>query len=181
MRLWQRENQPGPAAPRAHMLRPPAPPRGVWAIAPLFQPLTASRHAAGSSLHQPGEPRTPVGSPVRAPRGSSAEVFSWHQRGGREGERPRRCRPRADSIRAGVRSKAHRFAVAGRTGCTGSRTVVVTVEHHGDEHLENRSGGGSRHRAPLVWLRSPRFLPLPFYADAAGSSLHQRGEPAPHG
>ncbi len=86
-------------------------------------PSLPTRHAAESSLHQHGQnPRTPVGSPVRAPCWSSAEVFSWHQRG--EGERPRRCRPSADSIRARVRSKAHRFVVAGRTGCTGSRTRV---------------------------------------------------------
>jgi hypothetical protein len=33
-------------------------PRGAWAVAPLFQPLTAYAARAGSSLHQRGEPRT---------------------------------------------------------------------------------------------------------------------------
>ena len=32
------------------------------------------------------------------------------------------------------------------------------VEHQGDEHLEDGSRGGSRPRAPRVWLRSPRFF-----------------------
>ena len=32
------------------------------------------------------------------------------------------------------------------------------VEHQGDEHLESGPGGGSRPRAPRVWLRSPRFF-----------------------
>ena len=31
-------------------------------------------------------------------------------------------------------------------------------EHQGDEHLENGPRGGSRPRAPRVWLRSPRFF-----------------------
>ena len=31
-------------------------------------------------------------------------------------------------------------------------------EHQGDEHLENGPRGGPRPRAPLVWLRSPRFF-----------------------
>ena len=55
-------------------------------------------------------------------------------------------------------------------------------EHQGDEHLENGPPGGPRPRAPGR-LRSPRFFtPSPSYADAARSSLHQRGEnPAPPG
>jgi hypothetical protein len=32
------------------------------------------------------------------------------------------------------------------------------VERQGDEHLESGPGGGSRPRAPRVWLRSPRFF-----------------------
>jgi hypothetical protein len=32
------------------------------------------------------------------------------------------------------------------------------VEHQGDEHLESGPDGGSRPRAPRVWLRSPRFF-----------------------
>jgi hypothetical protein len=73
---------------------------------PLFQPLTAYT-ARGRIFPAPaGEPRTPVGSPVRAPRWSSAEVFSWHQREGGEGKRPRSCRPSAGSTRAVVRSKS---------------------------------------------------------------------------
>ena len=111
-------------------------PRGVWTVAPAVSTPHCLRGTRQDlPCTSPGEPRTPVGSPVRAPRWSSAEVFSWHQRGGREGERPRRCRPSADSIRAGVRSKAHRFAVAGRAGCTGSRSAVVTGGHQGDEHV----------------------------------------------
>ena len=111
-------------------------PRGVWAVAPAVSTPHCLRGTRQDlPCTSPGEPRTPAGSPVRAPRWSSAEVFSRHQRGGREGERPRRCRPRADSIRAGVRSKAHRFAVAGRAGCTGSRSVAVTAGHQGDEHV----------------------------------------------
>jgi len=111
--------------------------------------------------------RTPVGSPVRAPRWSSAEVFSWHQRG--EGERPRRCRPSARSTRAGVRSRAHRFVAAGRTGCTGSRRVAVIVEHQGDDASKRRAvqqrrtathptrGGSGQLRAPR--LRSASRAP----------------------
>ena len=30
--------------------------------------------------------------------------------------------------------------------------------HQGDEYLESGPGGGSRPRAPRVWLRSPRFF-----------------------
>ena len=116
-------------------------PRGVWAVAPAVSTphcLRATRQDLPCT--SPGEPRTPAGSPVRAPRWSSAEVFSRHQRGGREGERPRRCRPRADIIRAGVRSKAHRFAVAGRAGCTGSRSVAVTAGHQGDKRTVGTAG-----------------------------------------
>ena len=38
------------------------------------------------------------------------------------------------------------------------RANTGDVEHQGDEHLENVPGGGSRPRAPRVWLRSPRFF-----------------------
>ena len=41
-------------------------------------------------------------------------------------------------------------------------------------------GKGRAFAAPRVWLRSPRFSPLPSYADVAGSSLHSaRGTPHP--
>ena len=110
--------------------------RGIWTVAPA---VSTPHSLRGTRQDLPctsaGKPRTPVGSPVRAPHWSSAEVFSWQQRGGREGERPRRCRPSADSIRAGVRSKAHRFVVAGRAGCTGSRSVAGTAGHQDDEHV----------------------------------------------
>ena len=55
------------------------------------------------------------------------------------------------------------------------------AEHQGDEHLENSSRHtlGLPARDPLrMALVAPLFHPLPSYADAAGSSLHQRrGEP----
>ena len=46
-----------------------------------------------------------------------------------------------------------------------------------DEHLENCPGGGSCPLTPVYGSVAPLFHPLPSYADAAGSSLHQRGEP----
>jgi hypothetical protein len=123
---------------RAHSSKaglPPRTPRRVGCGPRCFNPHCLRGTRQDLPCTSAGEPRTPVGSPVRAPHWSSAEVFSWQQRGGREGERPRRCRPSADSIRAGVRSKAHRFVVAGRAGCTGSRSVAVTAGHQGDEHV----------------------------------------------
>ena len=35
------------------------------------------------------------------------------------------------------------------------------IEHQGDEHVVSGPRGGSRPRAPRVWLRSPRFFTLP--------------------
>jgi hypothetical protein len=107
-----------------------APDPRVWLRSPrFFTPYRPTRTRQDLPCTSAGEPRTPVGSPVRAPRRSSAEVFSWHRRGegkgnGRGGVVPVRAGPRQ-----GVRSKAHRFVVAGRTGCTGSRSVVVIVGH----------------------------------------------------
>ena len=49
-------------------------------------------------------------------------------------------------------------------------------EPQGDEHLENRHAG-ARAPDPVYGSGRPAFSPLPSYADAAGSSLHQRGEP----
>jgi len=92
---------------------------------PAFSPPTVLR-GRGRIFPAPARgTRTPVASPVRAPRRSPVEVFSLAPTRGGEGKRPRSCRPSAGSTRAGVRSKAHRFVVAGRTGCTGSRNVVV--------------------------------------------------------
>jgi hypothetical protein len=141
---------------------------------PLFQPLTAYP-ARGRIFPAPAQGnRTPAGSPVRAPRWSPAEVFSWHQRGEGKRERPRRCRPRADSTRAGVRSKAHRFAVAGRAGCTGSRSVVVTAGHQGGGHVPRAvlvpKGGEDHGHCAAPGRRG-------LARHAAGSSLHQRGGP----
>ena len=50
-------------------------------------------------------------------------------------------------------------------------------EHQGDEDLENSPPhSGLPPRAPLCMAPvAPLFHPLPSYADAAGSSLHQRG------
>ena len=62
---------------------PPRTPRRMGCRPRCFNPSLPTRHATGSSLHQPGRPRSPAGSPVRAPRWSSAEVPLWHQRGGK--------------------------------------------------------------------------------------------------
>ena len=49
-------------------------------------------------------------------------------------------------------------------------------EHQGGQHPETCRRGGSRPRAPPCMAPvAPLFHPLPSYADAAGSSLHQRG------
>ena len=49
-------------------------------------------------------------------------------------------------------------------------------EHQGDEHLENPSTQGLAPPCPPCMAPvAPLFHPLPSYADAAGSSLHQRG------
>ena len=62
-------------------------PHGVWAVAPAVSTPHCLRGTRQDlPCTSPAEPRTPAESPVRAPRWSSAEVFSWHQRGGREGE-----------------------------------------------------------------------------------------------
>ena len=59
-----------------------------------------------------------------------------------------------------------------------SRQYRGDVEDQGDEHPENGPGGGLRPRAPVRMASSaPLFHPLTSYADAAGSSLHQHGEP----
>ena len=53
-------------------------------------------------------------------------------------------------------------------------------EHQGDEHLRTVHAGARAPVPPLYGSGRPAFSPLPSYADAAGSSLHQRGEnPAP--
>jgi hypothetical protein len=53
----------------------------------------------------------------------------------------------ADSERMNPRGKGGAFA-----------PISGGVEHQGDEHLESGPRGGSRPRAPRVWLRSPRFF-----------------------
>ena len=59
-------------------------PRGVWAVAPAVSTPHCLRGTRQDlPCTSPGEPRTPAGSPVRAPRWSSAEVPLWHQRGGK--------------------------------------------------------------------------------------------------
>jgi hypothetical protein len=54
-------------------------------------------------------------------------------------------------------------------------------EHQGDEDLENFPAPGAAAPCPACMAPvAPLFHPLPSYADAAGSSLHQRrGTPHP--
>ena len=136
-------------APSCKAELPPRTPQRMSCRPRCFNPSLPTRQDLPCT--SAGGPRTPVGSPVRAPGWSSAEVFSWHQRGGGEGKRPRSCRPGAGSTRAVVRSKAHRFAVVGRTGCTGSRSMEVIAGHQSDENPRRAArvpegGGNHRHR-----------------------------------
>ena len=53
-------------------------------------------------------------------------------------------------------------------------------EHQGDEDLENFPASGAATPRPACMAPvAPLFHPLPSSADAAGSSPHQAGNPAP--
>lgn len=58
---------------------------------------------------------------------------------------------------------------------------LIPANAQGGEHQQTCRTRGSRPGPPCMAPVAPLFHPLPSYADAAGSSLHQRGEdhPAP--
>jgi hypothetical protein len=68
----------------------------------------------------------------------------------------------------------------GRCGPARLEADQGDVERQGDEHLESGPGGGSRPRAPRVWLRSPRFF-TPYRPTRTRQDLPctSAGNPAP--
>jgi hypothetical protein len=71
-----------------------------------------------------------------------------------------------------------RMNLPGKGGA--SAPIQETTSTGGGEHLENgRTPGAAAPDPACMAPVAPLFHPLPSCADAAGSSLHQRGDPAP--
>ena len=146
-------------------------PRGVWAVAPAVStPHCRPRHAAASSLHQRGG--TPPSKPIYKPDATSTAAPAETEKMQVNVDDYLPDSPsRSDGTPETGRDAPDRCVMPDHTAATGTwttstRATSTWIAVH---------AGLAPPCPPCMAPVAPLFHPLPSYADAAGSSLHQRG------